>query len=238
MRVSGAVPMNFSGAQFFLLCLGISLILFVPIISGHLWVSLVGWFFLAASWGTSVEVDGDILRLKYFFGRLYSEVKMGDVGEVKVLTRLENGIVAREFPGMPILLLAVIVGTFVGFVFSPSARDYGSPSWFVLFATGFVYIASMILPFKRETQVFSLLVFVPIAGFILDWLEPGFVDSFSIFIATLMSLILLVEYYRKDYVLLKTFKRSYLVAVDEKRASRFLREMIQGNKEVTPNDVH
>ncbi|ASJ15451.1 hypothetical protein A3L10_10055 [Thermococcus radiotolerans] len=228
MRIKGAVPMNFSGFQLFLAAVGSALILFVPILLGYVWISLLGWFFLAASWGTSVEVEGERLKFRYFFGKLCSEVRVAEIRELKTVNRLENAVMAREFPGMFILIVSVIIFAFVEILTPPLVAEYGLNSWFVLEATGLVYLGFMVLPFKRETQAFSLVLLPPVLGFLVNRVKPGSIDEFSIFMATFMAFLLLVGYYRTDYIVLKTSRRSYLIAIESRGgAFRVLREMVQ-----------
>ncbi|ASJ03895.1 hypothetical protein [Thermococcus barossii] len=232
MKVEGAVPCNISGFQLLLAAAGSVIIVSVPLFRNHTWISLLGWFLLAASWGKSVETEGEKLKLSYFFGKLSCEIRIEDIEELKVFNRLEGAVIAKEFPVMLAFVVFVMVFALGEILLYPLAQEYGFNGWFVLMSTGFVYLAILLLPFSKEHWAFPLVLFPPALAFMLNLLRPGSVDAFSIFTATMLSFLLLVGYYRKDYVLIKTSKRSYLLAVENRK---MLFDVLEGL--ILPGDV-
>ena len=210
MKVNGAIP-GVSRLQFVLLLAGFALFLIGSLLERFSWVSLIGWLFLAMSWGTSVEIDGKKLRLCYLFGKKAVEVPIEKVWEVKAINRLTLSSLAREFPDFFLLVLSVACFSLFVVLTHPS-RDYSG--YTALFLVSASYLLLLSVPFGWD-EIGMLAFAIPLILSILLWLiVPGAVDPMMVFIGEIGVFFTYASYYSRDYVVLKTTGETYLIALN------------------------
>ncbi|WP_048150184.1 hypothetical protein [Palaeococcus ferrophilus] len=211
MRVEGTKPANFSGLPLILLGFSFLLIIGVPRLAKDWWyISLVGWLFLAASWGTSVEVEGETLRLKYAFGKLTINVPLSEIEDVKVVSKLERAVMIREFPELYVLITASALFVFLDLLLLPSGLLEGYYFGDIgLIFFGVLYLAVMSLPFNRINIAFLFGVLDLFFATLLMKLKMGYVDPVSVLIWGVLGLLFVAEYYRKDYVVITAQRGKY-----------------------------
>lgn len=221
MRIKHARPMNFSGISSIMTAVAFFLIL-VPMRVWKLWpLTLLGWFLLFASWGTSVEVKEDVLVLRYFFGKLQVKIPLCDIDEVKVINRLERATLVGHFPWMAALFLTVILYAFVNFIMLPSDMLRGYYYGYMgLFVLGMAYLGAWALPFRKGLYIRLFAVFLIVFGVFLIRIKTGDFEDYDGFLMFTWGFIVflgLEEYYNTDYVLIKSAGKSYLIAVEGER---------------------
>ncbi len=212
MKVNDQRPANFSGVPFLLVVLSFVLILLVPGLSERLLpLSLFGWLLLAASWGTSVEIEGEVLRLRYAFGRLSVNIPLPEIVEVKVVSRLERGILVREFPGMFILLASVVVLALADLLLLPEGLlegYYFGDIALILF--GLLYLSALSLPFRPSLAGILGVLLLALTALLMR-LKLGFVNPAFLIIFGIVALLFVSEYYSRDYVVIATSRGKFLV---------------------------
>ena len=210
MRVKGAT-LIVSTPQLALLLIGFIFFLMGPLFKGPPWVSLPGWLFLAMSWGTSVETDGNKLRLHYLFGRRAIEIPVEEVVELKAVNRLTLSSLAREFPGFFLLILSVACFSLL-VLLTHSTRDYSG--YTALFLVSASYLLLLLLPLKRE-ELGMLAFAVPITLGIFLWLiVPEATDPMMVLASEIAVFFVYASQYSREYIVLKTAREKYMVALD------------------------
>ena len=219
MRIEGAKPSNFSGIPLFLLGTSFLLIIVVPRIFDRVWIiSLLGWFLLAASWGTSVEVDEGALRLRYAFGKLSLDIPLDEIEELKVVSRLERGTILRETPGVGLLLLGMVLFVVLHLLYSRvSAPDYIYSGDVSILVSGLAVVFLMVTPFGRKGLAILLFGVSLIAGLVLTrYLDMAKSLAFhGVFFPAVFLLVILMEHFEGDYVVIKTPGGRYIVRIEK-----------------------
>lgn len=230
MKVGDAKPANFSGGPLLLVGFSFLLIIGFPRLAPDWWYfSIVGWLVLAASWGTSVDVEGWTLRLRYAFGRLAINVPLSEIEDVKVVSRLERAVLIREFPGLYILITASVLFVFLDLLLLPSGLLEGYYLGDIgLIFFGLIYLAVMSLPFSRTNIALLFGVLDLLFAALLMELKMGYVDPVSVLVLGIFGLLFVAEYYRKDYVVITTQRKKYSLMSEEPEA--VLRVLLRGRQ--------
>lgn len=217
MKVDGATPTNFSGLPLILVGLSFALIIGLPRLASDWWyLSIVGWLFLAASWGTSVEVEGETLRLNYAFGKLTINVPLSEIEDVKVVSRLERAVLIREFPGLYVLIAGAVLFAFLDLLLLPSGllEGYYFGDMGLIFF-GLLYLVVMSLPFSRMHLAGMFGVFTIIFVTLLMRIKTGIFDPLPVLFFAIFFPLFVAEYYSKEYVVITAQRRRYCIMAEK-----------------------
>ncbi|WP_297467330.1 hypothetical protein [Thermococcus sp.] len=200
-----------SNPQLALLLIGFTFFLIGPLFKGLPWVSLLGWLFLAMSWGTSVEADEKGFRFHYLFGKRSIEVPVEEVVELKVINRLTLSSLAREFPSFFLLVLGVACFSLLVLLTHPTRNYSGYTALFLVSAS---YLLLLLLPFEME-ELGMLAFAVPIAlGLFLWIIAPEATDQMMVLAGEVAVFFTYASHYSRDYIVLKTVRGKYMVAFE------------------------
>jgi len=232
MKIPGARPLNLSGIPFIMVVLAVFLIIILPRCTEYWQLSFLGWPLIFASWGTSVEVQNDKVILWYAFGKLPVRIKRDEIAEVKILSRLERATVLRHFPGMGFLLIGIIICGLIDFLRLPPEMLEKSGLWDAgLVAGALSYLILLAFPFGKKWRIALPPVALTIVLFSLLLSRNTLIDEigFVVFLWALVLLMAFVDHYSQEYVLLKSSKGKYLIAIEGKlRENRSILAMFGG----------
>lgn len=232
MKISEARPLSLSGIPFLMVVLAVCLILILPRYSEYWQVSILGWPLIFASWGTSVEVQNDEVILRYAFGKLPVRIKRDEIEEVKILSRLDRATVLRHFPWMGLLLISIIACGLIDFLRLPPEMLEKFGLWDAgLVAGALSYLILLAFPFGKKWHVAIPLaaLMIVVIPLILGGKALLVEGAFMVFLWMVVLLTFFIGYYSQEYVLLKSSKGKYLIAIEGKlRENRSILAMFGG----------
>ncbi len=231
MKLENVRPMNFSGIPFVLVVVAFFLIIILPrVISGEYWpLWILGWVILFASWGTGAEIEGDLIVLKYVFGKLKIRISLSEIEEITTLNKLQKGTIARYFKWEILLLVIFIAYALFDLIILPRGLlrgYYFGDIGIIVF--GLFYISVFAVPFsKKWIIVIFTYSLIPLAIFML-YLKTGNItaDDVCVPISTAFLLtIALWEAYSVEYVVIRTPKKLYLLTT--KSADEIIKALLK-----------